>query len=72
MPYRMEIALGYWTNLNWRTDVELTHRNAPSWLKRQKTSTTVVYQKTGVLDPTDPRSYKSLSSQIKKLTPHTV
>ena len=31
---------------------------APEWLKRHKTSTTTVYQKTAKTDPKDPRRYK--------------
>ena len=44
---------------------------APEWLKRQKTSTTTVYQKTGKTDPKDPRRYKRLSLKIEKLTKHS-
>ena len=45
---------------------------APEWLKRHKTSTTTVYQKTGKTDPKDPRRYKRLPLKIEKLTKHTV
>ena len=45
---------------------------APEWLKRHKTSTTTVYQKTGKTDPNDPRRYKRLPHKIEKLTKHTV
>ena len=44
----------------------------PGWLKRHKTSTTTVYQKTGKTDPKDPRRYKRLPLKIEKLTNHTV
>ena len=33
----------------------------PEWLKRHKTSTTTVYQKTGKTDPKDPRRYKTFT-----------
>ena len=45
---------------------------APECLKRQKTSTTTVYQKTWKTDPKDPRRYKRLPLKIVKLTKHTV
>ena len=45
---------------------------APEWLKRHKTSTTTVYQKTGKTDPKDPRRCKRLPLKIEKLTKHTV
>ena len=45
---------------------------SPEWLKRHKTSTTTVYQKTGKNDLKDPRRYKRLPLQIEKLTKHTV
>ena len=45
---------------------------APAWLKRQKTSSTTVYQRTGKTDPKDPRRYKRLPLQIEKLTKQTV
>ena len=45
---------------------------APEWLKRHKTSTTTVYQKTGKTDPKDPRRYKRLPLKIETLTKHTV
>ena len=45
---------------------------APEWLKRHKTSTTTVYQKTRKTDPKDPRKYKRLPSKIEKLTKHMV
>ena len=44
----------------------------PGWLKRHKTSTTTVYQKTGKTDPKDPRRYKRLPLKIEKLTDHKV
>ena len=37
---------------------------APEWLKRHKTSTTKVYQKTGKTDPKDPRRYKRLLQKM--------
>ena len=45
---------------------------APAWLKRHKTSSTTVYQRTGKTNPKDPRRYKRLPLQIEKLTKHTV
>ena len=42
------------------------------WLKRHKTSTTTVYEKTGKLDPKDSRRYKRLPLKIEKLTKHMV
>ena len=45
---------------------------APECLKRQKTSTTTVYQKTWKTDPKDPRRYKRLPLKIVKLAKHTV
>ena len=45
---------------------------AREWLKRHKTSTTTVYQRTGKTDPNDPRRYKRLPLKIEKLTKHTV
>ena len=45
---------------------------APAWLKRHKTSSTTVYQRTGKTDPKDPRRYKRLPLKIEKLTKHTV
>ena len=45
---------------------------APAWLKRHKTSSTTVYQRTGKTHPKDPRRYKRLPLQIEKLTKHTV
>ena len=53
-------------------EVELTHPKAPEWLKRHKTSTTAVHQRTGKTDPKDPRRYRRLPMKIEKLTPHTV
>ena len=44
----------------------------PGWLKRHKTSSTTVYQKTEKTDPKDPRRYKRLPLKIDKLTDHTV
>ena len=38
---------------------------APEWLKRHKTSTTTVYQRTGKTDPKDPRRYKRLPLKMK-------
>ena len=55
-----------------QADVELTYASASAWLKRNKNSTTAVYQRTGITDPKDPRRYKRLSSTIEKLTPYTV
>ena len=37
---------------------------APEWLKRHKTSTTTVYQKTEKTNPKDPRGYKRLPLKI--------
>ena len=45
---------------------------APEWLKRHRTSTKTVYQRTGKTDPKDPRRYKRLPLKIEKLTKHTV
>ena len=45
---------------------------APDWLKRHKTSTTTVYQRTGKTDPKDPRRYKRLPLKNEKLTKLTV
>ena len=45
---------------------------APTWLKKHKTSSTTVYQRTGKTDPKDPRRYKRLPFKIEKLTKHTV
>ena len=45
---------------------------APTWLKKHKTSSTTVYQRTGKLDAKDPRRYKRLPFKIEKLTKHTV
>ena len=41
-------------------------------VKKTKTSTTTVYQKTGKSDPKNPRRYKRLPLKIEKLTKHTV
>ena len=49
---------------------ELT--KAPEWLKRHKTSTTTVYQRTGKPDPKNPRRYKRFPLKIEKMTKHTV
>ena len=38
---------------------------APEWLKRHKTSTRTVYQKTGKTDPKDPRRYRRLPLKIE-------
>ena len=38
---------------------------APKWLKRHKSSTTTVYQKTGKTEPKDPRRYKRLPQKLK-------
>ena len=53
-------------------EMERKHPKAQEWLKRHKTSTTTVYQRTGKRDPKNPRRYKRLSSNIEKLTPYTV
>ena len=45
---------------------------APECLRRHKTSTKTVYQKTGKTDPKDPRRYKRLPLKIEKLTKHAV
>ena len=45
---------------------------APAWLKRHKTSSTIVYQRTGKTDPKDPRRYKRSPLKIEKITKHTV
>ena len=51
---------------------EIRSPKAPTWLKKHKTSSTIVYQRTGKTDPKDPRRYKRLPLQIEKLTKHTV
>ena len=45
---------------------------SPECLRRHKTSTKTVYQKTGKTDPKDPRMYKRLPLKIEKLTKHAV
>ena len=45
---------------------------APTWLKKHKTSSTTVYQRTGKTGPKDPKRYKRLPLKIEKLTKHTV
>ena len=45
---------------------------ATECLRRHKTSTKTVYQKTGKTDPKDPRRYKRLPLKIEKLTKQTV
>ena len=45
---------------------------APEWLKRHRTSTTMVYQRSGKTDPKYLRSFKRLPLKIEKLTKHTV
>ena len=45
---------------------------APELLKRHKTNTMTVYQKTRKMDQKDPRKYKRLPLKIEKLTEHTV
>ena len=51
---------------------ELGPPKTPTWLKKHKTSSTTVYQRTGKTDPKDPRRYKRLPSKIEKMTKHTV
>ena len=51
---------------------KLSPPKTPTWLKKHKTSSTTVYQRTGKTDPKDPRRYKRLPLKIKKLTKHTV
>ena len=51
---------------------ELSPPMTPTWLKKHKTSSTTVYQRTGKTDPKDPRRYKRLPLKIEKLTKHTV
>ena len=51
---------------------EISPPKTPTWLKKHKTSSTTVYQRTGKTDPKDPRRYKRLPLKIEKLTKHTV
>ena len=50
---------------------ELGVPKTPTWLKRHKTSSTTMYQRTGKTDPKDPRRYKRLPFKIDKMTKHT-
>ena len=54
------------------TEVEARVSKPPGWLKRKRTSTTIVYQKSGKTDPKDPRRYKRLPLKIEKITDHAV
>ena len=51
---------------------EIRSPKALRWLKKHKTSSTTVNQRTGKTDPKDPRRYKRLPLIIEKLTKHTV
>ena len=51
---------------------EISPPKTPTWLKKHKTNSTTVYQRTGKTDPKDRRRYKRLPLKIEKLTKHTV
>ena len=51
---------------------EISPPKTQTWLKKHKTSSTTVYQRTGKTDPKDPRRYKRLPLKIEKLTKHMV
>ena len=51
---------------------ELSPPKTATWLKKHKTSSTTVYQRTGKTDPNDPRRYKRLPLKNEKMTKHTL
>ena len=53
-------------------EVVLTNPSTPSWLKCHNTSTTAVYQRTGITDPKDPMNCQRFFSILEKLSPQTV